>query len=99
MVQINWTTQALDDLKDIAEYIKKDSAHYAKLQVIRLKTHVEVLKKQKYIGKIVPEIGRKDIRQISLGNYRIIYKITSVERVDILTIQHSSRNRLSRKDF
>ncbi len=33
MVQINWTYQAKDDLKNIADYISNDSKHYAKLQV------------------------------------------------------------------
>jgi len=32
MVQINWTYQAKDDLKNILDYISHDSKHYAKLQ-------------------------------------------------------------------
>lgn len=35
MVQINWTFQAKDDLKDIAEYISKDSKLYAKRQIVK----------------------------------------------------------------
>ena len=46
MVRVNWTFQAKDDLKAIAEYISKDSKHYAKLQVIRLKNRTRVLKTQ-----------------------------------------------------
>jgi len=30
MVQINWTIQAKQDLKDVFEYISKDSEVYAK---------------------------------------------------------------------
>lgn len=37
MVRINWTFQAKDDLKAIADYIAKDSKRYAKLQVTRQK--------------------------------------------------------------
>ena len=59
MVRINWTFQAKDDLKDIAEYISKDSKRYAKLQVTRLKTRTRVLKTQIRSGKIVPEINQK----------------------------------------
>ena len=33
MLRINWTFQAKGDLKDIAEYISKDSKWYAKFQV------------------------------------------------------------------
>ena len=44
MVRINWTYQAKDDLKSIAEYISRDSKQYAKLQVIRLKNRTKILK-------------------------------------------------------
>jgi plasmid stabilization system protein ParE len=37
MVRINWTLQAKDDLKDIADYISKDSVVYAKRQVLKIK--------------------------------------------------------------
>ena len=97
MVQINWTLQALSDLKDLADYISKDEKHYAKLQVIRLKSSVEILKNQIEIGRIVPEFDRENLRQIIEGNYRIVYKIVNKDRVDILTIHHSSRDLKSRK--
>lgn len=41
MVQINWTTQASNDLKDIFEYISRDSEAYAKRQVLKnLKSYI-----------------------------------------------------------
>jgi toxin ParE1/3/4 len=46
MVQINWTLQAVSDLKDIAEYISKDSKKYAKLQIIRIKHRTKILRSQ-----------------------------------------------------
>ncbi len=39
MVRINWTFQAQNDLKGIAEYISKDSKRYAKLQIDILTIH------------------------------------------------------------
>jgi len=97
MVRINWTFQAKDDLKDIAEYISKDSMRYAKLQVTRLKTRTRVLKTQTRSGKIVSEINRENIRELIEGSYRIIYKIVEDNRIDILTIHHSARDLTRRK--
>ncbi|MEM8507636.1 MAG: type II toxin-antitoxin system RelE/ParE family toxin [Bacteroidota bacterium] len=97
MVQINWTSQAISDLKDIADYISKDSKYYAKLQIIRLKSRTEILKKQMYIGTVVPEFDRNDLRQLVQGNYRIIYKVVDEKRVDILTVHHSTRDLFRRK--
>jgi len=77
MVRINWTLQAKDDLKNIADYISKDSVIYAKRQVIKIRKRTEILKTQIRSGKIVPEIEDPDIRELIEGNYRIIYKIIS----------------------
>jgi addiction module RelE/StbE family toxin len=96
MVQLNWTLQATSDLKDIAEYISKDSKKYAKLQIIRIKSRTKILNSQVYSGKIVPEIDKQNIRELIEGNYRIIYKIVDPSRIDILTIHHSSRDLLKR---
>ena len=97
MVRINWTFQAKNDLKNIAEYISKDSKHYAKLQVNRIKTRTRILKTQYRSGKIVPEINQEDIRELIEGNYRIIYKIVREKQIDILTIHHSYRDLTRRK--
>ncbi|HEX9828491.1 MAG TPA: type II toxin-antitoxin system RelE/ParE family toxin [Flavobacteriaceae bacterium] len=97
MVRINWTLQSVSDLKDIAEYISKDSKKYAKLWVIRISNRTKILKSQIHSGKIVPEINQQSIRELIEGNYRIIYKIVNDNRIDILTIHHSARDLTRRK--
>ena len=92
MVQIRWTKTALLDLKSIYEFIAKDSKKYAKLEVIKLKTRTQFLKKAPLLGKEVPEKGDVAIRELNEGNYRIIYKIIDSDRVDILTIHHTARD-------
>ena len=92
MVQINWTFQARDDLRNIAEYISKDSVQYAKIQTLRLKSKTKILTKHPKIGRSVPEIDNPSVRELIVGNYRIIYKIISAKRIDILTIHHSARD-------
>lgn len=96
MVQINWTLQATSDLKDIAEYISKDSKKYAKLQIVRIRFRTKILSSQIYSGKMVHEIGNKNIRELIEGNYRIIYKVVNDSRIDILTVHHTSRDLLRR---
>ncbi len=97
MVQINWTYQAKEDLKGIAEYISRDSKRYARLQIEKLKNRIEILKLQIYSGRIVPEINKENIRELIEGNYRIIYIIVADKQIDILTIHHSSRDLTKRK--
>jgi plasmid stabilization system protein ParE len=41
-------------------------------------------------GRVVPEIGQGDIREILYGSYRIVY-VVGEEEVNILTVFHASR--------
>ncbi len=37
MVRVNWSLAAVEDLKNIKDYISKDSKQYAKIQIRRIK--------------------------------------------------------------
>ena len=91
MVRLRWTIQAVNDLKDIAEYISKDSKRYASLLVQRIHAKARLLKNQPDSGRMVNEFGRKDVRELLEGNYRIIYRKINVTQIEILTIHHSAR--------
>jgi addiction module RelE/StbE family toxin len=91
MVKVIWTARSLKDLEEIAEYISKDSYTYAKLTLEKLIETAELITDNQLIGRIVPEIKQKNIREIITGNYRIIYHISSKDHISILTVHHSSR--------
>ena len=91
MVKINWTPQSKNDLISIAEFIAQDSRKYAKIQVKRIRERVKQLAKFPSSGRIVPELENPRIREIIVGNYRIIYLLATDKRIDVLTIYHSAR--------
>jgi len=74
MAKIVWSEQSVIDLKGIYEYILKDSKRYAAIQVRRLKTKTLILKTFPKSGRMVPEYGIEEIRELIEGNYRIIYR-------------------------
>ncbi|SEH05416.1 Plasmid stabilisation system protein [Candidatus Venteria ishoeyi] len=76
----------------IHDYISLDSKRYAKYQVQRIKQRTHHIKSHPRIGKIVQEFNNPDIRELVEGNYRIIYRIVSESRVDILMVHHGARN-------
>ena len=90
MVTVRWTPQATEDLESIIEFIADDSPHYAQLFAINSIKAVERLWDFPDLGRIVPEFDDPDIREILLGNYRIVYRIQKGS-VEILTIYHGSR--------
>ena len=91
MVKIIWTERSLSDLEDIGEYIAKDSLKYARLTIEKIINKTAVLEKQPLIGRIVPELNDKKIRELIIGNYRIIYEHKKLY-VNILTVHHSKRD-------
>lgn len=77
MVEINWTKQAVKDIENIAEFIAKDSEHYAQIQVQRFLLSTKPLERFPKTGKIVPEKQDPSIREILVGSYSVIYRIIS----------------------
>lgn len=96
MAKIVWTDQSVFDLKDIFDYISKDSRRYAEDQIKRIKSKTTILKTQPESGRIVQELGILQIRELIEGNYRIVYRLLSAELIEILTIHHSARDFESR---
>ncbi len=90
MAQVRWTPQAADDLDNIAEFIAEDSSHFAGLFVLDILEAAERLADFPQCGRIVPEINDAAIREIILGNYRIIYRL-QVGLAEILTVFHGAR--------
>ncbi len=90
MAQVRWTLQAADDLEGIAQFIAHDSPHYASVFVMDVLDCVEQLESFPKSGRVTPEMNNPDIREIILGNYRIIYRLKT-ELVEILTIHHGAR--------
>jgi addiction module RelE/StbE family toxin len=94
---IRWTEQSANDLELIFNFISRDSEHYATLFIKEIFKTIERLETFPESGRIVPEFNVEIVREIILGNYRIIYRLNK-DAVDILTIHHSSqlfRSRLS----
>ena len=48
-------------------------------------------------GKPVPESNRNDIRELMQGRYRIISRVKSEDRIDVLTVHHSARLLITEK--
>ena len=91
MAKLNWTPQSKNDLISIAEFIAQDSRKFAGIQIRRIRERAQQLINFPNSGRIVPEVDNPRIREVIIGNYRIIYLLASDERIDIITVHHSSR--------
>ena len=90
MAEVRWTPQAAGDLEAIADFIAHDSPHYASLFVMNVLEAAEALRPFPRSGRVVPELGDPEIREILLGDYRIVYRLRR-EAIEILTVHHGAR--------
>jgi addiction module RelE/StbE family toxin len=90
---VKWDSEALEDLKSIYKYIKKDSpanADKVRKELIRLAGTLSLFP-EKYSKEPLLEVEKGDFRFIIKWNYKIIYEITNKE-VIITFIFHTSQN-------
>ena len=90
MVKIIWTELAIEDLKNIHDYIAQESNVYANNMIDRLVSRVDQIEQFPESGRIVPEYGKKSLRELIQGSYRIVYKIHR-EYIGIVRVHHSAR--------
>ena len=90
MVEVRWTLQASRDLDAIVEFIAKDSRQYARLFVVDILQTVDRIAAFPHSGRMVPEFGDPAVREIILGNYRLVYR-RKAKAVELLTVYHGSR--------
>jgi plasmid stabilization system protein ParE len=91
MVKLVWTELSTEVLKEIFDYIAKDSVRYASITVNKIYNRAQDINFDPYFGWIVSEINIKAIREVISGNYRMAYKIINELQVDILRVYHSER--------
>ena len=85
-MRLIWSPLAVEKVRDIAEYIALDKPFTAERWANDIFDSVGRLVELPQSGRIVPEIKRSDIREISKGNYRIIYKVKE-STILILTVK------------
>jgi plasmid stabilization system protein ParE len=96
MASIFWTVGALDDLRNIIDYIAQDSPTYAAATGTRIVDAGDRLAHYPKLGRVVPEYGDEAIRELLVGNYRIVYRLRRA-RVTVVAIVHGSRDLLRRR--
>jgi len=90
MGQIAWSDRAIQDLKDIVEYISRDSKAYAQSFELQMREKIERLGTLPESGPVIPEDRSGSIRQITVGNYRVLYRHSKAD-VFIVTVVHGAR--------
>ncbi|WP_437928804.1 type II toxin-antitoxin system RelE/ParE family toxin [Sorangium sp. So ce291] len=85
-----WTERSRDDLVDIFRFIALDDRKAAERWTVRLVKQAELAAMTPFGGRVVPELGRDDVREVFLRSYRIIYRVAG-DDIRILTVFEGHR--------
>ena len=88
---VRWAEAASDDLDRIAEYIARDSPNYAAAFVREILDAVQSLAELAERGRVVPEWHEPNVRELFVGNYRLIYELLD-QAVHIVGVIHGARD-------
>ena len=89
-MNIVWSRQAQDDLAAIRKFIARDSERYADITIERLVNAPDRLLKWPKSGRVVPEIGDENLRELLIGLYRLVYRLEG-ESVGVVTVSHTAK--------
>lgn len=89
-VEVVWSPEASEDLESIIQYIARDSEFYARAVVSKILEVSRNVCDFPLLGRIVPEIGDKKIRERFIYSYRLVYRIEE-KRILIIAVIHGKR--------
>ena len=94
-MKVVWTEQAWGRLIEIEEFIERDDPGAAAKLIEKLVQRADALARHPERGRRLPEIPGSGLRELVVGNYRIVYR-PGPKRVEILTVFEG--HRLLRED-
>jgi toxin ParE1/3/4 len=91
--KIIWGPRALEDLREIVNYIHRDNPEAAQRFGRKLIAKVESLERFPERGHIIQKFQNPLIREVFLGPYRIAYRINPQQlEVEAVRIWHGARS-------
>jgi len=82
---------ARQDLKEIYNYIRRDSIRYVKREAELIRFSIKKLKLNPLLGRRFEKSDDELTRELIFKNYRIVYDIVIDYQITILSIHHHSR--------
>ncbi len=89
-MKVIWQPLALERVNRIIDLIANDRPLAAEKWAAGLFDLVERLQRSPKRGRVVPEVGREQIRELLYRNYRVIYRLDP-DSVSILTVRYGRR--------
>jgi toxin ParE1/3/4 len=93
MYKVVWSELAVQRIEEIAHFIALDAPLAAIKWCDKIFDKGDSLKENPSKGRVVPEIGDPNRRELIVGNYIIVYKISG-KTIQISTVKNQRESRL-----
>lgn len=87
-MEVIFTDHFLERVEECTDYIALDHIPTAVQWARGVFNHCQELNKHPASGRVVPEFGRPELREIIHGSYRLVYELKA-KQIDMLTIWHT----------
>lgn len=87
---LQWSRRSQRDLHEVGQFIAKDDRRAAGAWVEKLVEAAGRAAAHPLSGRMVPELGREDIREVLVGTYRVVYRVHKTH-VFVLTVFEGHR--------
>lgn len=92
MATVRWTAQARADVEALSDYYRTVAASYAEAFEEQLFEATRRLEAFPRSGRMIPEMGEEQLREVLYRNYRIMYYVDEAgEDIEILSVLHSAQ--------
>lgn len=88
--QVEWSSEAVRDVEEIADYIERQSPGNAARVVRAIHAATLALDPFPRAFRIVPERGDPDLHETFVYRWRVMYRV-SADRIRIVAVVHGSR--------
>ena len=96
-MKVIWSPKARQRAREAVDFIKEDRPLASAEWLEGLVQRVLLLEEFPNQGRIVPEWGQPDVREVLHAPYRVLYQVSS-EQIEILTLSHVRQELEGRSD-
>jgi plasmid stabilization system protein ParE len=87
---VAWTARAKSEFREAALYIAQDNPEAADRWIEAVDQRLLHAAEVPYAGRQIPEWEREDLREVILGRFRLMYRVTA-ESIQILRVAEGHR--------
>lgn len=92
--KIVWAPSSRVDLRNLVSYIAENDVPAAERMGLCLIKKIEQAAEFSASGRIVPEFGLPNIRELQIPPYRIIYRIKNADSIiEVVRVWHAARGK------